>query len=95
MVRLSNPSFKQEDHAMGIPKDKLNRIFQQLPPNYQDNVLDYMEFLLQKVTKDQWDNIQEIDEPLSEEEKQSIEDDSGYLSSKEAKSEFRLQIDLP
>lgn len=81
---------------MGIPKkDKLNQIFQQLPSNYQNNVLDYMEFLLQKVTKEHWDNIPEIDEPLNEEEKKLLNDDSGYVSSKEAKGEFRLQVDLP
>lgn len=54
-----------------------------------------MEFLLQKVTKKHWDNILEIDGSLNEEEKKSLDDDSGYVSGKEAKSEFRLQVDLP
>jgi hypothetical protein len=54
-----------------------------------------MEFLLQKATKSHWDNIPEIDEPFSDEEKKSLADDSGYVSGKEAKSEFRLQVDLP
>ncbi|WP_028778120.1 hypothetical protein [Shimazuella kribbensis] len=80
---------------MGIPKDKLNYMFQQLPSNYQDNVLDYMEFLLEKASKNHWDNIPEIDEPLNDEEKQLLNDDSGYVTGKEAKSEFRLQVDLP
>lgn len=95
MVKSSNLTLIRGIYSMGIPKDKLNYMFQQLPSNYQDNVLDYMEFLLEKASKNHWDNIPEIDEPLNDEEKQLLNDDSGYVTGKEAKSEFRLQVDLP
>jgi tRNA (guanine-N7-)-methyltransferase len=52
-------------------------------------------YLRAKPNRNDWDNIPEVDEPLNAEEIKSLDDDSGYISGKEASSEFRLKVDLP
>jgi hypothetical protein len=42
-----------------------------------------------------WDNIPEVDEPLTEEEERILEAKGEYLTGEEAKHGFKLRIDLP
>jgi hypothetical protein len=80
---------------MGIPKEKFDQVFQQLPKKYQENVFDYMEYLLEKAAKAAWSAIPEIDEPLNEEEIDALKSEREYYTSEEAKREFDLHVDLP
>jgi hypothetical protein len=85
-----------------LPKRKLNylnRLYNQLPKQTQKNVIDYLEFLVQKNKstdlKAIWDNIPEVDEPLTAEEEKILQEEGEYLTGEEAKREFKLRIDLP
>jgi hypothetical protein len=57
---------------MAIPKKRFDKLFHQVSERYQENLLDYMEYLAQKSIKQVWDEIPEVDEPLTEEEKKQL-----------------------
>lgn len=58
---------------IALPKDRFENLFNRLPERYKEDVIDYMEYLLQKVAKQAWDDIPEIHEPLTAEEKEQLE----------------------
>jgi hypothetical protein len=86
-----------------LPKreeNDLNRLYNQLPKQTQKNIIDYLEFLVQKnkstdLLKATWNDIPEVDEPLTAEEEKILQEKGEYLTGEEAKREFKLQIDLP
>lgn len=81
---------------MALPQEHFDRLFKQLSKKYQNNLLEYMEYLAQKSIKEAWEMIpeEEVSEMSSDEMKQ-LEEKREYLSEKDAKREFNLHTDLP
>lgn len=76
----------------------LNKLYNQLPNQTQDNIIDILELLVKKhkaKLKAYWDGLPEVDEPLSTEEKEMLQDKEGFITGEEAKRDFNLHIDLP
>ncbi|MFC4077138.1 hypothetical protein [Salinithrix halophila] len=78
---------------MALPKEQFDRLFQQIPDSEKKSLLDYMEYLAERATKKVWDEIEEVDEPLTEEEKRELarskEDDKG-ISLEDLKRELNI-----
>ncbi|SDX59865.1 hypothetical protein SAMN05444487_1344 [Marininema mesophilum] len=77
---------------MALPKDRFDRLFQQIPESEKKSLLDYMEYLAERAMKKAWESIDEVDEPLTEEEKKEIakaKEDDG-ISLEELKRELKL-----
>lgn len=66
-----------------IDKMKLNQWVDELSENDQKTVLDFVEYLVnrnkEKVIREFYYSIPEVDEPLSNEEKRQIKGNNGYM----------------
>ena len=85
---------------MVIRKEDIHNLIERLPEDDQKTVFDFMQYLLNRSAKkpDCWEQIDQAapdDEPLTEEELRQLNSDAGYVTGEDAKSEFRLQVDLP
>ena len=85
---------------MVIRKEDIHNLVERLPEDDQKTVFDFMQYILNRSTKkpDGWGTIGQLDpddEPLTEEELRQLNSDAGYVTGKEAKREFGLQVDLP
>jgi hypothetical protein len=80
---------------MDLRKERFDEMYHQLPVEVKREAMNYIEYLIQKLNADSWDNLEEIDEPLNEEEKRQLSEPRRYLTAKEVKNEFKLHIDLP
>lgn len=59
---------------MATEKEKLNELIDYLNEKQLSEVIDFVEFLKNKTEKEFWENIPEDDEPLTDVEKQIIEE---------------------
>lgn len=57
---------------MALPEDKFQSLFNKLPSKEKESIIDYMEFLMQKAARRAWDEIEEVDKPLTEKEKAEL-----------------------
>ena len=85
---------------MVIRKEDIHNLVERLPEDDQKTVFDFMQYLLNRSTKKphDWkkiDQAEQDDEPLTEEELRQLNSDAGYVTGKEAKRDFGLQVDLP
>jgi hypothetical protein len=80
---------------LAIPHEKFIGMLNKLPNHYQKNLHDYMEYLIQKSARENWQKFPRVNEPLNDEERQQLNEKREYLTGKEAKSEFNFPIDLP
>lgn len=66
-----------------IDKNKLNQWVDQLPEGEQETVFDFVQFLVHKQSNNDvetfYDTIHEVDEPWSDEEKQQMKNNSGWM----------------
>ncbi|GIM46683.1 hypothetical protein DNHGIG_22320 [Collibacillus ludicampi] len=78
---------------MALPKDQFDHLFNQLPEQDKKSLLDYMEYLVARAAKKAWDDIPEVDEPLTDEEKAKLaraKEDDESISLEDLKSELNL-----
>jgi hypothetical protein len=78
---------------MALPKDQFDHLFNQLPEQDKKSLLDYMEYLVARAAKKAWDDIPEVDEPLTDEEKAQLaraKEDAESISLEYLKSELNL-----
>jgi hypothetical protein len=78
---------------VALLKEKFDRLFHQIPDSEKKSLLDYMEYLAERAAKKAWDQIDEVDEPLSEEEKKEIveaKEDNESISLEDLKRELNL-----
>lgn len=78
---------------MALPKDRFDRLFNQLPEQDKKSLLDYMEYLVARAAKKAWDDIPEVDEPLNVEERTQLTNsrkEADYISLEDLKSELNL-----
>lgn len=57
------------------------------------SLLDYMEYLAERAAKKAWDQMEEVDEPLSDEEKKELAEaktDDEFVSLEDLKRELKL-----
>lgn len=83
---------------MAISNDDLIKLVKLLPEHAKQSAYDYLQFLAIRHTRPDWSEIDKIkpdDEPLTDEELRQMKSDAGYVTGKEAKREFGLQVDLP
>jgi hypothetical protein len=85
---------------MAVRKEDIHNLVERLPEDDQKTVFDFMQYLLNRSTKnpDGWEKIDQADpddEPLTEEELRQLNSKAGYATGEEAKREFGLQVDLP
>lgn len=59
---------------MPTPKEKLNEIVNNLDEKQLAEVIDFAEFINNKAEREFWDNLPEDDEPLTEEDLQSVKE---------------------
>lgn len=73
---------------------------ERLPAHHQKTVNDFVEFLITRDERPDWDDIDRLepdDVPLSEEEMAQIRDDDreGFVTGEEAVCEFKIRVPLP
>lgn len=81
---------------MGVNKDDVLKIFEQLPETAQQSALDYLKFLSNQHNRPDWDDIAKLDpddKPLSKEEERQLNSESGIMSWEEAMHELDLPTD--
>lgn len=79
---------------MAVNKEDVMNIFEKLPEAAQQSVFDYIQYLLDRHHRPDWDDLAKMepdDVPLSEEEKRQLDSQSGFMSWEEAMRE----LDLP
>ncbi len=87
--------------VVAVRKEDLYRMVESLSNEDKKAAFDFIEFLVErsKNKKPQsWQDIDELDsdgEPLTDEEREQLESEEGYVSGEDAKREFGLQVDLP
>ncbi len=87
--------------VVAVHKEDLYRMVETLSNEDKKAAFDFIEFLVErsKNKKPQsWQDIDELDsdgEPLTDEEREQLENEEGYISGEDAKREFGLQVDLP
>lgn len=66
-----------------IDKTKLNQWVDQLPEDEQKTVFDFVQYLIHRHDRNEvetfYTTIPEVDEPLSNEEKRQLEENSGWI----------------
>ncbi|OYD09138.1 hypothetical protein [Paludifilum halophilum] len=78
---------------MALPKEEFDRLFQQIPDSEKKSLLDYMEYLAERAAKKAWNEIEEVDESLTEEEKRELakaKEDDEWISLEDLKRELNL-----
>ncbi|EGK12383.1 hypothetical protein ACFQ49_01925 [Kroppenstedtia eburnea] len=78
---------------MALPKEQFDRLFHQIPDSEKKSLLDYMEYLAERAAKKAWDQMEEVDEPLSDEEKKELAEaktDDEFVSLEDLKRELKL-----
>ncbi|OLR27598.1 hypothetical protein [Bacillus cereus] len=85
---------------MAIRKNELYQLIDRLDQQNENAAFDFLEFLVQRSKKksNDWKKIDMADldyEPLSTQEIEQLNSEEGYVSGKDAKREFGLQINLP
>jgi hypothetical protein len=75
---------------LAIPHEKFIGMLNKLPNHYQKNLHDYMEYLIQKSARENWQKFPRVNEPLNDEERQQLNEKREYLTGKKAKSEFHF-----
>lgn len=85
---------------MVIRKEDIHDLVERLPEDDQKTVFDFMQYLLNRSTQKEegWEQINQADpddEPLTEQELRQLNSDAGYVTGKDARREFGLQVDLP
>ncbi|MCM3342027.1 hypothetical protein M3650_26225 [Paenibacillus sp. MER TA 81-3] len=81
---------------MAIRKDDVLKLFEQLPEAAQQSAIDYLQFLVLRHQRPDWDEISELapdDIPLNEDERRQLDSDSGFMSWEEAMNELDLPTD--
>lgn len=53
-------------------KEQFDHLFHQIPDSEKKSLLDYMEYLAERAAQKAWDQMEEVDEPLSDEEKKEL-----------------------
>ncbi|AEV20783.1 MULTISPECIES: hypothetical protein [Geobacillus] len=85
--------------ALAVRKQLLYELIDRLDETDHQTVYDFLMYLLDRSRKERmvWERIDETDEEeaLTEEERQQLQSDEGYITGGEAKREFGLQVDLP
>ena len=89
-----------EVEPMVVRKEDIHNLVELLLEDDQKTVFDFLQYLLNRSKKNPegWEKIDQADlddEPLTEEELRQLNSDAGYVTGEEAKSEFRLQVNLP
>ncbi|GGJ64322.1 molybdopterin synthase catalytic subunit [Anoxybacillus voinovskiensis] len=82
---------------MEVGKKALHDMIEQLSEADRKSAYDFLSYLLERPKRERiiWEQIEEDEEPLTEEERQQLQGDEGYVTGSEAKREFGLQVDLP
>lgn len=85
---------------MAIRKNELYQLIDRLDQQNENAAFDFLEFLVQRSKKksNDWKKIDMADPdygPLSTQEIEQLNSEEGYVSGKDAKREFGLQINLP
>jgi nitric oxide synthase oxygenase domain/subunit len=85
---------------MAISKEDLHQLIDQLDQQDQKAAFDFLEFLVQRSKKkpEAWEKIDKAesdDVPLTADELEQLNSKEGYISGKDIKREFGLQVDLP
>ncbi|WP_082816487.1 hypothetical protein [Geobacillus thermoleovorans] len=85
--------------ALAVRKQLLYELIDRLNEADHQTAYDFLTYLLDRARREQmmWERIDETDEEevLTEEERQQLQSDEGYITGGEAKREFGLQVDLP
>ena len=79
---------------MAMPEERFSELFKRLSANNKDNLLNYMEYLVNKSTSP-WDNLPIDDEDLTPDEIQQLNEPREYITGEEGRSEFDLPDNLP
>ncbi len=82
---------------MAVDKNKVLRIFEQLPESAQQSAFDFIQYLSAKQHQLDWDDIAKLEPdaaPLSEEEERQLNSESGFMSWEEAMNELNLPTDI-
>lgn len=85
---------------MAIRKEDLLKLIDSLNSEDRKTAFDFIQYLSERSKKKppSWqeiDDLESVDEPLSDEELKQMRSDEGYLSGDAVKREFGLQVDLP
>ena len=84
---------------MSVDKRELHELVEQLTESDWTTVYDFMQFLLERngrgLTWEEIEKLQPDNEPLSEEVLRQLHSADEYITGREAKHEFGLQVDLP
>jgi hypothetical protein len=85
---------------MAIRKKDLYHLVDRLDQQDEKVAFDFLEFLIQRSKKkpEYWEKIDKAEpdnDPLSKQELEQLNSSNGYVSGKDGKHEFGLQIDLP
>ncbi|MFC0297767.1 hypothetical protein [Geobacillus jurassicus] len=84
--------------ALAVHKQMLYELIDQLNESDHQTAYDFLTYLLDRARRERlvWEQIDETDEEgLTEEERQQLQSDEGYIAGRDAKREFGLQVDLP
>lgn len=82
--------------GLAVNKDHLIELFETLPISAQQSAYDFMKFLSIRNIRPDWDEIMKldsVDEPLSVEEIQQLEESSDFMSWEDSMNELDLSTD--
>jgi len=85
---------------MAIRKEDLLKLIDSLNSEDKKAAFDFIQFLIERsknkpLAWQKIDDLEAIDEPLSNEERKQMRSDEGYVSGEGVKREYGLRIDLP
>jgi UDP-N-acetylglucosamine pyrophosphorylase len=81
---------------MAVDKDRVLKLFEQLPEIAQQSAYDYLQYLSSKHSQLDWDSIENLEPDeitLSEEEQRQLNSNDGFMSWEEAMHELNLPTD--
>ncbi|RAU93875.1 hypothetical protein [Paenibacillus sp. YN15] len=81
---------------MAVDKDKVLKLFEQLPEIAQQSAYDYLQYLSLKHDRLDWEKIEKMEPDeiaLSEEEQRQLNSNEGFMSWEEAMHELNLPTD--